>query len=114
MEAGLSLGSKHPVRARITDGMQVADRHVQPHPIIASACFQKQYAAVGIARQPVGKNAARRAGTDDDVVVLSVQSRHGGYEVEPVPEPIDPKIAEPKRIMELKKFNEINGRDDMV
>lgn len=77
MQAGLIFCSQHPVRARIAYRIQVADRHVQPQPVVTPPRFQKKHAALGVARQPVRKNAARRAGADDDVVVLSVQSPHG-------------------------------------
>ena len=71
VEARLRLGLEHPVRARIADREQIADRNVEPDPVVAAAGFQQQHALAGIGGQPVGQHAAGRARADDDVVVFA-------------------------------------------
>jgi hypothetical protein len=60
-----------PVRARIADAIQIADRDVDPVVVVAAARFEQQHANVRIGRQPIGEHAARRAGADDHVVVAA-------------------------------------------
>ncbi len=71
VEARLRLGLEHPVRARIADGEQVADRNVKPDPIVAAAGFEDQHALAGVGRKPVGEQAAGRTRADDDVIVVA-------------------------------------------
>src|SRR5207244_2109092 len=71
------LGLEHPVRAWIADSEQVAHRDVEPDPVVAPARLEHQHARFRIGRQPVGHDAARRAGTDDDVVEVAFETRHG-------------------------------------
>ena len=72
VEAFLRLGLEHPVRARIADGEEIADRDVVPDPIVAPAGLKQQHARIRRGRQPVRQHAAGRAGADDDVVVIAV------------------------------------------
>ena len=73
VEARLRLGLEHPVRARIADREQVADRNVKPDPIVAAAGFQDQHALGRIGRQAVGEQAAGRARADDDIIVVAFE-----------------------------------------
>ncbi len=68
----LGLGPVHPVRARIADGEQVADGNVEPHPVVLAAGLQQQHPGLGILRQAIGQDAARRSGAHDDIVVLAL------------------------------------------
>jgi hypothetical protein len=80
VEAFLRLGLEHPVRTRIADGEEIADRDVVPDPVVAPAGLQQQHAGIRRGRQPVRQHAAGRAGTDDDVIVIAVDGLvvHGG------------------------------------
>ena len=71
VEPRLRLGLEAPVRARIADREQIADRDMKPDPIVAAAGFEHEHALVRIGGQPVGKEAAGRAGADDDVIVVA-------------------------------------------
>ena len=71
VEALFGLGLKTPVGARIADGEQIADRNVKPDPVVAAAGFENEHALAGVGGQPIGQNAAGRAGADDDVVVFA-------------------------------------------
>ena len=72
VEALLRLGLEAPVRARIADGEQIADGNMKPDPVVAAAGFEHEHAPVAIGRQPIGQDAAGRAGADDDVVVFAL------------------------------------------
>src|SRR5262249_50723007 len=65
--------------AWIADGEQVADRNVVPDPIVAAARLQQQHAMSGVGGQTVRQHATRRAGADDDVVVVAVERRCFGH-----------------------------------
>ena len=71
VEARLRLGLEAPVRARIADREQIADRNVKPDPIVAAAGFEDEHALVGVGGQPVGQQAAGRARADNDVIVFA-------------------------------------------
>ena len=73
VEARLRLGLEHPVRARIADREEIADRNVEPDPVVVAAGFQEQHAVLGIGRQPVGDDAAGGAGADDDIVEITFE-----------------------------------------
>ena len=75
VEARLGFGLEHPVGARIADREQIADRNVEPDPVVAAAGFQQQHAVVRIGRQAVGQHAAGRARADDDVVEFALDGR---------------------------------------
>ena len=47
VEAFLRLGLEAPVRARVADGEQIADRDVKPDPIVAAAGLEHQHALGG-------------------------------------------------------------------
>ena len=81
VQAGHRFGLEHPVRARIADREQIADRDVEPDPVVAAAGFQQQHAILGIRRKPIGQHAAGRARTDDDVVVFAFERRRVGHVV---------------------------------
>ncbi|MGY3364782.1 hypothetical protein ACVWZL_001907 [Bradyrhizobium sp. GM2.4] len=73
VQAGLGLGPEHPVRARIADGEEIADGNVEPDPVVVAAGFEEEDAIAGIGRQPVGDDAARRAGPNDNIVKLTFE-----------------------------------------
>ena len=60
---------EHPVGARIADGVEIADRNMEPDPIVAAASLDEEHAVAGVAAQPIGKHAAGRAGADDNEIV---------------------------------------------
>src|SRR5688572_11186653 len=71
-----------PVGSRVRDGVQIADRDVDPEPVILSAGFNQQHARVRVRRQPVSEYAAGAPCADDDVVpgrhaLLCADSRPG-------------------------------------
>src|SRR5690606_3286367 len=49
-------------------GIEVADRHVDPEPVVLAARLQQQHLHVRIGRETVGQAAAGRAGADDHIV----------------------------------------------
>ncbi len=59
---------------------QVADRNVEPDPVVAPPCFQHQHARTRLRRQAVGQHAAGRTCAHDDVVELTLQTR-GHFDV---------------------------------
>ncbi len=69
VEAGLRLGAVAPVRARMVDAFEIADRDMDPDPVVRPARFEQQHAHGRIGRQPVGQHAAGRPATGDHVVV---------------------------------------------
>ena len=71
VETGFRLGPEHPVRARIADREQIADRDVKPDPVIAAAGLQDQHAVPGIGRQPVGDDTAGGARANNDIVEIT-------------------------------------------
>ena len=75
VEAGHRFGLEHPVRARIADREQIADRDVVPDPVVAAAGFEQQHAILGIRRKAIGQHAAGRARADNDVVVFAFERR---------------------------------------
>ena len=72
VEPFLRLGLEHPVRAGIADGEQIADRDVEPDPVVLAAGLQQQHAHGRIGGQAICQHAAGRAGADDDVVVFAL------------------------------------------
>ena len=76
VEAGFGLGPEHPVRTRIADGEEIADRDVKPDPVVVAAGLQDQHAVIGIGRQPVGDDAAGGARADDDIVEITFKPLH--------------------------------------
>ncbi len=68
-QIGLGRGLEHPVGARIADRVEIADRNMEPDPVVAAAGLDDQHAVAGIAAQPIGEHAAGRAGADDDEIV---------------------------------------------
>ncbi|MFK4508920.1 hypothetical protein ABIF81_004098 [Bradyrhizobium daqingense] len=73
VQARLGLGLEHPVRARIADREEIADGNVEPDPIVVAAGFEGEDAVVAIGRQPIGDDAARRTGPDDNVVKFTFE-----------------------------------------
>jgi hypothetical protein len=73
VETGFGLGPEHPVRPGVADRKEVTDRDMKPDPVVVAAGLQDQHAVVGIGRQPVGHDAARRARADDDIVEITLE-----------------------------------------
>src|SRR5260221_387626 len=80
VEACLFLCFEHPIRAWISDGKKIAYRNMKPDPVVFSACFQNQNAVLGICREPVGDDTARRSGSNNNVVVVASQFDFGGHD----------------------------------
>ena len=79
VQPGVGLGPVAPVGARVADGVEVADRDVDPEVVVPPARLEQQHADAGVGGQPVGEHAPGRAGPDDDVVV-----RHAAILCEPI------------------------------
>ena len=73
VEPRLGLRAEQPVRARVADGEEIADRDVEPDPVVAPAAFDKQHAVPGIGGKAIRQHAARRAGAGNDVVELAFE-----------------------------------------
>src|SRR6266853_1344060 len=76
VQPGLGLGAVAPVGARIADAVEIADRDVDPDPVVLAACFEQQHAHFGIGGQAVGEQTTRRSCTDDHVVPGPGSFRH--------------------------------------
>src|SRR5262249_25780434 len=72
VEPGLGFRLEHPVGARIADRKKVADRDVEPDPVVRPARLQHQHARLRIGAEPVRQHAAGRTRAHDDVVVIAV------------------------------------------
>ena len=81
VEPFLRLGLEHPVRARIADGEEIADRDVEPDPVVHAAGFEQQHAHSGVGGKSIRQHAAGRARADDDVVVFAFDRRCGGHAI---------------------------------
>ena len=68
VEPRIGLGAVAPVGARIADAVQVADRDVDPDPVVLAARLEQQDRHVRVRGQPVREHAAGGACADDDVV----------------------------------------------
>jgi hypothetical protein len=77
IEARLLLGLEHPVRTGIADGKEIADRNMEPDPVVAPAGFQHQHARLGICGQPVGHHATGGPCAYDDVIEVSLETIYG-------------------------------------
>ena len=73
VEAGHRFGLEHPVGARIADREQVADRDMEPDPVVLAAGLEQQHAAFRIRRKTVRQHAACRARADNNVVVVAFE-----------------------------------------
>ena len=52
---------------------------MKPDPIVAAARFEHEHALVGVGGQPVGQQAAGRAGADNDVIVVALDRLGSGH-----------------------------------
>ena len=68
VEAGLGLGAKAPVGARIVDAVEIADRDVDPCVIVHAAGLDHEHREARVGGQAVRENAPGGARADDDVV----------------------------------------------
>ena len=68
VQPGFSLGLEQPVGARVANAVQVTHGYVNPVVVVSAAGLNQQHALAGVSREPVGQQAARGAGADDDVV----------------------------------------------
>ena len=69
VEAGLRGRLEAPVGARVAHQVEVADGDVDPVVVVLAAGLEEKHARLGIGREAVRQQAARRARADDDVVV---------------------------------------------
>ena len=67
----LGLGLEAPVVAAIVHQLGEADRDRDPGACVLAARLQQQDALGGVLGESIGEHASGRAGTDDDVVVVS-------------------------------------------
>ena len=63
-------GFEHPIGPRIADSEQIANRNVEPNPVVIAASFKQQDTVAWIGRQAIGKDASGRARAHDDIVEL--------------------------------------------
>jgi hypothetical protein len=68
VQAGGGLGVVEPVGARVADAIQVAHRNVDPVVVVLAAGLDQQHPLGRVRAEPVGQQAAGRAGANDDVV----------------------------------------------
>ena len=73
--APASLGVIEPVRPRIFQQIHEACGNLDHRVAVWWACFQKADTNRRIFAQPVGKNAPRRSGADDDVIIAVRHAR---------------------------------------
>ena len=59
VEPLLRRGLEPPVGARTADGEEIADRNVQPDPVVAAARFEQQHAMARIGGEAVGEHSSR-------------------------------------------------------
>ncbi|MDZ7712102.1 MAG: hypothetical protein U5L06_02810 [Rhodovibrio sp.] len=64
----LRFGPEAPVRARIVDGVEVADRDPDPDVVVLPARLEQQDRNLRVRAQPVGEHAAGTARAHDDIV----------------------------------------------
>ena len=64
----LGLRRIEPIDPGVVEQLAVAERNVNPDVAVASAGLQQEHAMAARCGKPVGQNAARRAGSDDDIV----------------------------------------------
>ena len=76
VEPRVGLGAIAPVGARVADAVEVADRDVDPDPVVLAAGLEQQHVDVGIRGEPVGEHAAGGARADDDVVPRAERLHH--------------------------------------
>ena len=72
IETSFVLRTQHPVRTRVADREKITHRDMKPDPVVAAAGFQQQHAIARVLAQAIGKNAARRAAADNDVIELCI------------------------------------------
>ena len=75
-EMRLRLAAQAPIATRIAEDERDAERHFQPKVIIRSAGFEQQNAPSRVGREPVGNDASRGPGTDNDVIENVAGLRH--------------------------------------
>ena len=81
VEPFLRLGLEHPVRARIADREEIADRDVEPDPVVHAAGLEQQHAHSGVGGETVRQHATSRSRSDDDIVVFAFDRRCGGHAI---------------------------------
>ena len=92
VELRLRLALVEPIDLGVVEQLGEAERNVDPHVAVVAAGFQEQHAVAARCGQPVGKDAARRAGADHDVIeacgireldVMAAPSLTGAYRETP-------------------------------
>src|SRR5262249_59386222 len=72
----VALGVKAPDRALAGQDVGDARRDPDPDPAVVLARLEEQHPVPARGREPIGQDAARRAGADDDEVVFSAVRCH--------------------------------------
>jgi hypothetical protein len=70
VQTGLGLGLVHPVDGFFLEQLAVAERDMDPDVGVLRPGLEQQHRVLAVGAQAVGKHAAGRAGTDDDVIIL--------------------------------------------
>jgi hypothetical protein len=68
VQARLRFGLVHPVDGFFLEQFCVAERDVNPDIGVLRSRLEQQHGVLAVGAQAIGKHAAGRAGTDDDVV----------------------------------------------
>src|SRR5215470_12153669 len=79
IEPRFGLGLEHPIRARIADREEIANRNVKPDPVVLPAGLEHKNTRFRIGRKSVSKHASGRAGAYDDIVVFALDRRDLGH-----------------------------------
>ena len=66
----VGFGGEAPVGARVGNRVQIADRNLDPEPVVVAAGFDQEHPVIRVGAEPVGQQAARAAGAHDDEVEL--------------------------------------------
>ncbi len=76
-QARIGLGRKAPVGAGVGDGVQIADRHLDPEPVVFAARLDQQHPVLRVGAEPIGEQTARAARSHDDVVEHGAPASRG-------------------------------------
>ena len=66
----VGLGGEAPIGAGVGDRIQVANRHLDPEPVVFAPGLDQEHPVIGVGAEPVGEQAAGTARSDDDEIEL--------------------------------------------
>ncbi|MCY1294687.1 hypothetical protein D9M70_439920 [compost metagenome] len=69
LKRGFRLARIHPVHLRVIVAAGVADRDLEPEGIVVAAGLDQKHLVATVLAEPARKDATRRPGADDDVIV---------------------------------------------